>query len=118
MCYVGAAPPERIFGLNHAEVAMQAKTITTAGSLAVALALSIGTAFADTGAANAPIQVAALSTVGIAAAPADEAFPPLEAGVRAAARSGPEALRRYVWRTRMIHNFYYNDFARLFPGAG
>ena len=97
---------------------MQSKPLKTAGSLAVALALSIGTAFADTGAADAPIQVAALSTAGVAAAPVDDAFPPLEAGVRAAAQSGPEALRRYVWRTRMIHDFYYNDFARFLPGAG
>lgn len=94
---------------------MQAKLITTAGSLAVALALSIGTAFADSGAKDAPIQVAALSTSGIVAA--EPAFPAHEAGVRAAAQSGPEALRRYVLRTRMIHYFSYNDFARLLPAA-
>jgi hypothetical protein len=28
----------------------------------------------------------------------------------AASAQGPEALRRYLWRTRMIYNFYYPDF--------
>jgi hypothetical protein len=36
---------------------------------------------------------------------------PGEAGVRRAAAQGPEALRRYIWRTRMIYNYYYWDFA-------
>jgi len=36
-----------------------------------------------------------------------------EAGVRAAARQGPDALRQYIWRTRMVYNFYYGDFAPL-----
>ena len=31
--------------------------------------------------------------------------------VRAAAAQGPEALRRYIWRTQGIYNFYYDDFA-------
>ena len=38
-------------------------------------------------------------------------YPAHETGVRAAARAGPEALRRYIQRTRMIWNFYYSDFA-------
>jgi hypothetical protein len=38
--------------------------------------------------------------------------PAYQRGVRKAAAEGPEALRRYIWRTRMIHNFYYKDFAR------
>jgi hypothetical protein len=28
----------------------------------------------------------------------------------AAAAEGPDALRRYLWRTRGIYNFYYWDF--------
>jgi len=40
-----------------------------------------------------------------------QAFRPLERGVRDAAAQSNEALRRYVWRTRMIYNYYYNDFA-------
>jgi hypothetical protein len=38
-------------------------------------------------------------------------FPAHETRVRAAAAQGPEALRRYIHRTRMIYNFYYWDFA-------
>lgn len=38
-------------------------------------------------------------------------YRPLEAGVRKAAMQGPEALRRYIWRTRMIYDYYYPDFA-------
>jgi hypothetical protein len=40
-----------------------------------------------------------------------EPFPAYQRGVRQAAAEGNEALRRYVWRTRMIYNFYYHDFA-------
>jgi len=39
-----------------------------------------------------------------------------EAGGRAAARQGPDALRQYVWRTRMIYSFYYGDFRPLAVG--
>ena len=39
-----------------------------------------------------------------------------EAGVRAAARQGPDALRQYIWRTRMIYGFYYGDFRPLAVG--
>ena len=40
-----------------------------------------------------------------------DAFPAHQRGVRAAAAQGPESLRRYVYRTRMIYGFNYNDFA-------
>jgi hypothetical protein len=46
-----------------------------------------------------------------AAAVAGEEFPAYQRGVRKAATEGPDALRRYVWRTRMIYNFNYKDFA-------
>lgn len=39
------------------------------------------------------------------------AFPTHQRGVRQAAAESNEALRRYIWRTRMIYDFYYNDFA-------
>jgi len=39
-----------------------------------------------------------------------DAYPAYQRGVRAAARQGDEALRRYIWRTRMIYNFYFQDF--------
>jgi hypothetical protein len=32
-------------------------------------------------------------------------------GVRKAARQGPDELRRYIFRTRMIYNFDYEDWA-------
>ena len=39
------------------------------------------------------------------------ALPAHERGVRRAAAESNEALRRYIWRTRMIYDFYYSDFA-------
>jgi len=42
---------------------------------------------------------------------APDAFPAYQRGVRQAAAESNEALRRYIWRTRMIYNFYYDDFA-------
>ena len=50
------------------------------------------------------------SNAGAPAVPVEE-FPAYQRGVRKAATEGPEALRRYVWRTRMIYNFSYKDFA-------
>lgn len=69
----------------------------------------------DTAADAAPTvlaQASALPTSSLKDTPAvvDE-FPAYQRGVRAAAAEGTEALRRYVWRTRMIYNFYYYDFA-------
>ena len=93
------------------------RCIFTAGA-AVALAMLASPAVrADTPANDAasekPVVVAqAPTTPRAAATPADsEAFPAYQRGVRAAAAEGNEALRRYVWRTRMIYNFYYHDFA-------
>ncbi len=40
-----------------------------------------------------------------------DALPAYQRGVRQAAAESNEALRRYIWRTRMIYNFYYDDFA-------
>jgi len=39
-------------------------------------------------------------------------YPAFEAGVRHAADEGPDALRHYIERTRMIYGFYYWDFAK------
>ena len=39
-------------------------------------------------------------------------FPSSETGVRKAAAEGPESLRRYVQRTRMIYNYFYWNFAK------
>jgi hypothetical protein len=52
---------------------------------------------------------------GIAPTPAAATDPaaghdPLEARAWRAAAQGVEPLRRYLWRTRMIYNFYIRDF--------
>jgi hypothetical protein len=39
-------------------------------------------------------------------------YPSSEAGIRRAAAQGPAALRRYIFRTRMIHNYYFWDFVK------
>jgi hypothetical protein len=95
---------------------MHAKSIAR-GAIALA-AFTVGVAFASetpSSAANdkdAPIVLAqASTTMSGAAVTSAPAYPALESRVRAAAAQGPEALRRYVQRTRMIYNFYYWDFA-------
>jgi hypothetical protein len=52
------------------------------------------------------------STDGRVSADATQSYPASQAGVRKAAAEGPDALRRYVQRTRMIYNYYYWDFAK------
>ena len=93
---------------------------TWAGCAVIALAaLTSSAARADVAADQkgdaSQVLVAQASTPGVRASkpalPAD-AFPAHERGVRQAATENNEALRRYTWRTRMIYNFYYNDFAR------
>jgi hypothetical protein len=91
---------------------------TLAGGAVVALALfaSPCAMAAQTNAASdaAPIVIAQESvpaTSTKAAGPVVDEFPAYQRGVRKAAVESPEALRRYTWRTRMIYNFYYNDFA-------
>ena len=39
-------------------------------------------------------------------------YPSSEAGVRRAAAQGPLALHLYTYRTRMIYNYYFWDFAK------
>ena len=67
----------------------------------------------DADSASAPVVVAQASANSPARSTtaSSDAFPAHQRGVRAAAAQGPDALRRYVYRTRMIHGFYYNDFA-------
>jgi hypothetical protein len=61
----------------------------------------------------APLVIAQTTAPAAARNPnvALDEHPAYQRGVRKAAAEGPDALRRYVWRTRMIYNFYYNDFA-------
>ena len=87
-------------------------------AIAALAALISSAAYAGTSADqnnDAPPQVVAdASTSNDHARPAAlpaNAFPGHERGVRQAAAESNEALRRYIWRTRMIYDFYYNDFA-------
>jgi len=92
---------------------------TWAGCAVVALAaLTSSVAWADitAGGSKEPssVVVAQASTPAArspqTAVPADT-FAMHQRGVRQAAAESNEALRRYIWRTRMIYNFRYNDFA-------
>jgi len=84
------------------------------GVIALAAALSASIAFANDLAIPATndgaVVVAQAGTTTVTRV-VIEPFPAYQTGVRAAAAQGPEALRRYLWRTRMIYNFYYDDFA-------
>jgi len=92
-------------------------TLAGGALLALGLVISPGTFAAATAAATtygAPIIVAQAPVAPAARAPVVvpvQAYPAYQRGVRQAAAEGPDALRRYIWRTRMIYNFYYNDFA-------
>jgi hypothetical protein len=87
-------------------------------ALGAAFALAAAIAFAGApetpqSVHSGPLVLADASTPSATAraAASDRHYPPGEAGVRRAAAQGPEALRRYIWRTRMIYNYYYWDFA-------
>ncbi len=85
--------------------------------LGAALALGATAAFAatpdpDARAVEPPMMLAqaAPSPAGVPAADPAAGYPAMQAGVRRAAAEGSDALRRYVWRTRMIYNYYIVDF--------
>jgi hypothetical protein len=92
---------------------------TLVGGAAVTLAILMSAAASAAEAVDAappptPVilaQGAAPTAPSANAVAAEQVFPAYQRGVREAAKQGNEALRRYVWRTRMIHNFYYHDFA-------
>ncbi|MGH8712945.1 MAG: hypothetical protein ACREYB_02940 [Casimicrobiaceae bacterium] len=88
-------------------------------ALVAGLAIAASAALADTAAAPAPVRSTppdvALADSGetTTRAPGStkaRSYPASEAGVRRAAAQGPEALRRYIWRTRMIYNYWFWDF--------
>ena len=89
---------------------------TPVGGAVVALAI-ITSPFALAADANAtpnaaPIVVAQVSAPASTALATSAGDTPVHLrGVRQAATQGPEALRRYIWRTRMIYNHWYNTFA-------
>jgi hypothetical protein len=88
-------------------------------ALGAALALSATTASANL---SAPQTLVPQTSVKLAVVDSTEAvagaaisimphsYRPSEAGVRRAAAQGPEALRRYIWRTRIIYNYYFWNF--------
>ena len=85
-------------------------------TLGAALALAATAAFAAASAPQAHLQVALEGNAENATRPVGSVGPrsdtPSEAGVRQAAAQGSESLRHYVWRTRMIYNYYFWDFAK------
>src|SRR5690348_5962982 len=63
--------------------------------------------------ASAPLVLAQASTPAMAGdrvVVPGGAYPEYQRGVREAASQGPEALRRYIWCTRMIYDYYFPDF--------
>ena len=92
------------------------RSLLAAGALVALAGLALPAAAAETGGTkasqDAPLVLAQASpqTAANRVAARDGVYPAYQRGVREAARQGPEALRRYIWRTRMIYNFYYPDF--------
>jgi len=90
-------------------------------ALGTALVLATTTTFAD--ASNPQLSVPETS-VQLAVADSTETtpaalgttapriYPSSEAGVRRAAAEGPAALHHYIFRTRMIYNYYFWDFVK------
>ena len=76
-------------------------------ALSAAFALAAGTASA---APNEETIVVAQATVAAPTTVVVRQYPDYMKRAAAAAAQGPDALRRYLWRTRMIYNFSYWDF--------
>jgi hypothetical protein len=101
--------------MNRYEVrcTMFAGATTALVILASANALAAAPATPRDTSAAAPVVVAQVTApAGVrSAASSSVEYPAYQRGVREAAAQGNEALRRYIWRTRMIYNFLYRDFA-------
>jgi len=83
------------------------------GIAAAALCATLTFGVSGASAAGNDEAVVVAQTVMVAPAPAAvvvREYPAYMSRAVAAAAQGPEALRRYLWRTRMIYNFYYPDF--------
>ena len=78
----------------------------------VAVALSATFALAAGAANAAPEETIVVAQAGVAApgTVVVRPYPDYMKRAAAAAAQGPDALRRYLWRTRGIYNFYYWDF--------
>ena len=100
-----------------------ARQATIVSALALAATGVANAAAVPAGAPSAPVSTQeAPVTVALAGDVATESdvsssnpvagYPSIETGVRRAANQGPEALRRYISRTRMIYGFYFPDFVK------
>jgi hypothetical protein len=79
----------------------------------VAAALSATFALGAAAASAAPTGETIVVAQAVVVAPTTvvvRQYPDYMSRAAAASAQGPEALRRYLWRTRMIYNFYYPDF--------
>ena len=93
---------------------IRSNTLFTGVALALALVTSSAFATEATTATTvaAPVVVAQVSAPGTPAVVLAGTEDPVHLrGVRKAATESPEALRRYIWRTRMIYNHWYDSFA-------
>ena len=90
-------------------------------ALGAALALAASTALADASAPQLPVSEASVKLVVVGRTETMPAasgsitpyiYPSSEAGLRRAAAQGPVALHLYIYRTRMIYNYYIWDFAK------
>jgi hypothetical protein len=84
-------------------------------ALGAVIVLAASAALANDFAEQTPVQLAADSPETMTQTSASTmagSYPPIEAGVRRAAAQGPDALRRYIWRTRMIYNYNFWDFVQ------
>jgi hypothetical protein len=90
-------------------------------ALGAALALAATVAIANPSASQSSVPQTSVklaiadSTQSVAQVPGSttpRSYPSSEAGVHRAAEQGPESLRRYIWRTRMIYNYYFRNFVK------
>ena len=87
-------------------------------ALGAALALAASTALADAPAPQPAVPEASMKLTVTEVTPAASGsttqyiYPSSEAGLRRAAAEGPLAFHLYTYRTRMIYNYYFWDFAK------
>jgi hypothetical protein len=78
-------------------------------AVALSATFTLG-AGAATAAPNEETIVVAQATMAAPPVVVVRPYPDYMKRAAAAAAQGPDALRRYLWRTRGIYNFYYWDF--------
>ena len=87
-------------------------------ALGAAFALAASTALADAPALQLAVPDALMKLTVTEVMPAASGsrtqyiYPSSEVGLRRAAAEGPVALHLYIYRTRMIYNYYFWDFAK------